>query len=55
MSLQTFLTPATASDSDPLFQRRKVGAKYMRKSFILDNNFFERFETSSDIPAQIPA
>ena len=26
-SLQTYLTPATPSDSDPLAQRRKVGAK----------------------------
>lgn len=55
MALQTFLTPASASDSDPLAQRRKVGAKYMRKSFILDNDFMERFETSSGIAAVIPA
>src|SRR5438105_7636394 len=39
MSLQTFVTPKGASDSDPLAQRRKVGAKFMRKSFILDNDF----------------
>lgn len=55
MSLQTFLTPKGPSDSDPLSQRRKVGAKYMRKSWIVDNNFLERFETSSDIAAIIPA
>lgn len=55
MSLQTFITPKGPSDSDPLAQRRKVGAKYMRKSFILDNNFIERFETSSGIAAVIPA
>jgi N4-gp56 family major capsid protein len=55
MSLQTFITPKGPSDSDPLSQRRKVGAKYMRKSFILDNNFIERFETSSGISATIPA
>jgi hypothetical protein len=55
MSLQTFTTPKGASDSDPLAQRRKVGAKYMRKSFILDNNFIERFETSSAFAAAIPA
>lgn len=55
MSLQTFITPKGASDSDPLQQRRKVGAKYMRKSFILDNDFMERFETSSGIAAVIPA
>ena len=55
MSLQTFLTPKGPSDSDPLSQRRKVGAKYMRKSWIVDNDFLERFETSSDIGAIIPA
>ena len=55
MALQTFLTPKGASDSDPLSQRRKVGAKYARKSFILDNDFLERFETSSGIAAVIPA
>lgn len=55
MSLQTFTTPKGASDSDPLSQRRKVGAKYMRKSFILDNDFIERYETSSGIAAVIPA
>ncbi len=55
MSLQTFITPKGATDSDPLAQRRKIGAKYMRKSFILDNNFIERFETSSGIAAVIPA
>lgn len=55
MSLQTFTTPKGASDSDPLAQRRKVGAKYMRKTFILDNNYIERFETSSALAAAIPA
>jgi N4-gp56 family major capsid protein len=55
MSLQTFITPKGASDSDPLAQRRKVGAKFMRKSFILDNDFIERFEASSGIAAVIPA
>jgi N4-gp56 family major capsid protein len=55
MALQTFVTPKGPSDSDPLSQRRKIGAKYMRKSFILDNDFIERFETSSPIAATIPA
>ena len=55
MSLQTFTTPKGASDSDPLAQRRKVGAKYMRKTFILENAFIERFETSSSLAAAIPA
>ncbi len=55
MSLQTFLTPKGATDSDPLSQRRKMGAKFMRKSFILDPDFMERFETSSALAAVIPA
>lgn len=55
MSLQTFTTPKGASDSDPLAQRRKVAAKYMRKTFILDNGYIERFETSSAFAAAIPA
>lgn len=55
MSLQTFTTPKGPSDSDPLAQRRKVGAKFMRKTFILDNNFIERFETSSALAATLPA
>ena len=55
MALQTFVTPKGASDSDPLAQRRKIGAKYMRKSFIVDNNFIERFETSSALAITVPA
>lgn len=55
MALQTYLTPKGASDSDPLGQRRKVGAKYMRKSFIVDNDWIERFEASSALPAVVPA
>ena len=55
MALQTFITPKGPSDSDPLAQRRKVGAKYMRKSFIVENNFIERFETSSALAITVPA
>ena len=55
MALQTFVTPKGPSDSDPLAQRRKVGAKYMRKSFIVENNFIERFETSSALAIAVPA
>ena len=55
MALQTFVTPKGPSDSDPLGQRRKVGAKYMRKSFILDNDFLERWEASSSLAAVVPA
>lgn len=55
MALQTFTTPGGASDSDPLSQRRKVGAKFMRKSFLPRPEFIERFETSSTFAAAIPA
>lgn len=55
MSLQTFTTPKGASDSDPIAQRRKVGAKWMRKSFIVEQAFIERFETSSGMAAVLPA
>ena len=55
MSLQTFMTPKGPSDSDPLAQRRKVGAKYMQKPFIIENNYIERFETSSSLAAVVPA
>jgi hypothetical protein len=55
MALRSYVTPKGATDSDPLEQRRKVGAKVMRKSFILDNAFFERFETSSALQPVIPA
>lgn len=44
-SLQTYLTPATASDSDPLAQRRKVGAKVAFGSIILQQDALLRIET----------
>lgn len=47
MSMQSYLTPATASFSNPLAQAQKVGAKFMFKTAILDQNFLVRFETSS--------
>jgi N4-gp56 family major capsid protein len=46
-SLQTFLTPATPSDSDPLRQRRKVGWKVMFKPVIQNELFIERIEVAS--------
>lgn len=55
MSLQTFVTPKGASDSDPASQRRKVAAKYADKYFILEGSYIERFETSSSLAAAIPA
>jgi N4-gp56 family major capsid protein len=49
MSLQSYLTPAGASWSNPLAQGRKVGAKIAMKHFIIDNDFFVRFESGSSI------
>ncbi len=54
MSLQSFITPAGASFSDPLAQGRKVGSKIMWKSFIIDNNFFARIETGSAFADGLP-
>src|SRR5262249_57156650 len=45
--VETTLTPATASDSDPLKQRRKAGFKFMTKTCILNTDFFRRFECQS--------
>ncbi len=41
------LTPATATDSDPLKQRRKAGFKFLTKPVILNPDFFRRFESMS--------
>ena len=45
--VQATLTPATASDSDPLQQRRKAGFKFMTKTCILNVDFYRRFECAS--------
>jgi N4-gp56 family major capsid protein len=55
MSLQSYITPAGASYSNPLAQGRKVGSKIMWKSFIIDNNFFARIEAASAYSAGLPA
>lgn len=47
MSLQTFLTPAAASDSDPLAQRRKASWKVMFKPVICNESFLSRVECAS--------
>ncbi len=47
MSLQTFVTPAGASDSDPLAQRRKAGWKVMFKPVICNEAFISRIEVCS--------
>ena len=54
MSLQSFITPAGASYSNPLAQGRKVGSKVMWKSFIQDNNYFVRLEFTSSFSAYLP-
>lgn len=48
MSLQTYVTPKQASDSDPLEQRRKIGWKLAFKGVICNNNFFRRIECLSN-------
>ena len=55
MSLESFLTPAGASYSNPLAQGRKAGAKIMWQSFIIDNNYFARLESNSAYSANLPA
>ena len=55
MSLQSYITPAGASFSNPLAQGRKIGSKLMWKSFIIDNNFFVRIESASAYSARLPA
>lgn len=54
MSLQSFLTPAGASWSNPLAQGRKVGSKIMWKSFVIDNDYFARIEVGSAYSAGLP-
>lgn len=55
MSLQSYITPAGASYSNPLAQGRKIGSKIMWKSFIIDNNFFARLEANSTYSAGLPS
>ena len=51
-SLKTYLTPATASDSDPAVQRRKVSAKVAFGTAILQGSAMVRIETySTDVTA----
>lgn len=45
--LQTFVTPAAASDSDPAAQRRKVSWKQLFKAILLNNDFGYRVESAS--------
>lgn len=46
-SLKVYATPAVASDSDPLAQRRKVGAKIAFSTTILQQNAMVRIESGS--------
>ena len=54
MSLQSYITPAGASYSNPLAQGRKVGSKLMWKSFIMDNAHFCRLEFGSSLSGNFP-
>jgi hypothetical protein len=54
MSMRTYLTPAGASYSNPLAQGRKIGAKVMWNSWILDDNYFQRFEANSAYASGLP-
>lgn len=47
MSLETFITPNVASDSDPLAQRRKVSWKFMFKPVICNDTYIQRIECAS--------
>jgi N4-gp56 family major capsid protein len=49
--LTRHITPAAASDSDPLEQRRKTGWKAFYKAIILNNDFFCRIECLSTLTA----
>jgi len=46
-TLRTYVTPAATSDSDPLAQRRKVGAKIAFATKILQQNSMIRIETGA--------
>jgi hypothetical protein len=46
-SLKTFVTPATASDSDPLAQRTKASWKQLFKALVLNPMFGTRIESAS--------
>lgn len=47
LAMKGSITPAGATDSDPLSQRRKVGTKYMAKAGIRDNDRVKRIEVAS--------
>jgi hypothetical protein len=55
MSMQSYVTPATATWSNPLAQGRKTGTKFMFKVAKLDDNFMVMFETGSSFPDYLPA
>lgn len=55
MSLESYITPAGASWSNPLAQGRKVGSKIAWKCFVIDNSFLARLECNSAYSANLPA
>jgi N4-gp56 family major capsid protein len=46
-NLQAFITPLKAVDSDPLIQRRSIGAKFFLGSLILQDVYMARYEATS--------
>lgn len=48
-SMQTYVTPRSSSDSDPLAQRIKVGAKVAFGTIILQQDSLVRYETTSSV------
>ncbi len=46
-NIERTITPAVASDSDPLVQRRKTGWKAFFKAIILNNDFMAKVECAS--------
>lgn len=55
MSLESYITPAGASYSNPLAQGRKIGCKIMWKSFLIDNAYGARIECNSAYSGNLPA
>lgn len=47
-ALKTYVTPATASDSDPIAQRTKMSWKQLFKAMILNPNYGFRVESASE-------
>jgi N4-gp56 family major capsid protein len=55
MSTESYITPDTATYSNPLKQGRKVGTKVSFKAGIIDPNFYVRIESNSRYASLMPA